>query len=72
MGLLPERVKTERRKPLTLLKDILIENNLGEGLKFLTLREQQVLSLYYLQGYKEREIANFYNITQQAISYLRK
>ena len=57
---------------MTILKTILLENNLEEGLKLLTGREQNIISLYYLGGYKEREIAKFYGITQQAISYLRK
>ena len=55
-----------------MLKQILIEHGLEEGLKILTEREQQVLALYYLSGYREREIAKIYGMTQQAISYLRK
>jgi len=56
---------------LTLLKTVLLENNLEEGYKLLTKREQKIISLYYLEGYKDGEIARLYGITQQVINRLR-
>jgi len=56
---------------LTLLKIVLLENNLEEGCKLLTKREQKIISLYYLEGYKDGEIAQLYGITQQVINRLR-
>jgi len=57
---------------LTLLKTVLLENNLEEGLKLLTQREKRILFLYYLAGYRDREIAKHFGTTQQTINYLRK
>ena len=57
---------------MTLLKTVLLENNLEEGYKLLTKREQKIISLYYLEGYKDGEIARLYGITQQVINRLRK
>ena len=56
---------------MTLLKIVLLENNLEEGCKLLTKREQKIISLYYLEGYKDGEIAQLYGITQQVINRLR-
>ena len=56
---------------MTMLKHILIEHGLEEGLKILTDREQQVLSLYYLAGFCDEEIANSYGIKRQNINRLR-
>ena len=56
---------------MTLLKTVLLENNLEEGYKLLTKREQKIISLYYLGGYKDGEIARLYGITQQVINRLR-
>jgi len=57
---------------LTLLKNILLENNLEEDYKLLTQREKKVIELYYLEGYRDEEIAKLYGITQQVINRLRK
>ena len=54
------------------LENILEKNNLEEGYKFLTKREKKIISLYYLEGYKDEEIATFYGITQQVINRLRR
>ncbi|MBU1457282.1 hypothetical protein KJ845_01060 [Patescibacteria group bacterium] len=54
------------------LKQILEKMGLEEGYKFLTEREKKVISLYYLEGYKDEEIAAFYGITQQVINRLRR
>ena len=57
---------------MNILENILEKNNLEEGYKLLTKREQRIISLYYLRGYKDEEIAIFYNLTRQAINYVRK
>jgi RNA polymerase sigma factor for flagellar operon FliA len=54
------------------LEKILQKNNLEEAHKLLTQRERKIISLYYLEGYKDEEIAAFYEVTQQAINYIRK
>jgi RNA polymerase sigma factor (sigma-70 family) len=58
--------------PLSKLENILEKNNLEEGYKFLTEREKKIISLYYLERYKDEEIATFYGITQQVINRLRR
>jgi RNA polymerase sigma factor for flagellar operon FliA len=57
---------------LNILKNILEEINLDKGYNLLTEREKKVISLYYLEGYKDEEIATFYGITQQVINRLRR
>jgi len=57
---------------MNVLENILEKNNLEEGYKHLTKREKKVINLYYLEGYKDEEIAVFYNLTQQTINYVRK
>jgi len=54
------------------LKNILQEVDMERGYELLTLRERKIISLYYLEGYKDEEIAAFYALTQQAINYIRK
>lgn len=54
------------------LKDILEKINLEEGYERLTEREKKIINLYYLEGYKDQEIAKFYGLTQQAINYIKK
>jgi len=54
------------------LKNILINVDLEKGYNLLTKREKKVINLYYLEGYKDKEIATFYGITQQVINRLRK
>ena len=54
------------------LENILINVDLEKGYEHLTKRERKVINLYYLQGYKDKEIATFYGITQQVINRLRK
>jgi RNA polymerase sigma factor (sigma-70 family) len=58
--------------PLSKLENILEKNNLEEGYKFLTEREKKVISLYYLEGYKDEEIAFGYGVTRQNIFKIRK
>ena len=54
------------------LENVLEKNNLEEGYKFLTEREKKVISLYYLEGYKDEEIAFYYGVTRQNIFKIRK
>lgn len=54
------------------LKNILIEIDLEKGYNLLTKRERKIISLYYLAGYTDEEIAKLYTLTQQAINYIRK
>ena len=53
------------------LENILIEINLEKGYKRLSKRERKIISLYYLEGYKDEEIAKFYGISRQIITRLR-
>jgi RNA polymerase sigma factor for flagellar operon FliA len=43
-----------------------------KGYNLLTKREIKIISLYYLAGYTDEEIAKLYTLTQQAINYIRK
>ena len=54
------------------LENILINIDLQKGYERLTQRERNIISLYYLAGYKDEEIAIFYDLTRQAINYIRK
>ena len=54
------------------LENILQEVDLKEGYKLLTKRERKIISLYYLEGYKDEEIARFSGISQQAVNKSRK
>ena len=54
------------------LENILIEIDLEKGYERLTQRERIIISMYYLEGYKDEEIAKLYTLTQQAINYIRK
>lgn len=54
------------------LENILTEIDLEKGYKLLTKREKNIIILYYLEGYKDEEIAIFYDLTRQAINYIRK
>ena len=58
--------------PLSRLENILIEIDLKEGYTRLTKREKNIINLYYLEGYKDEEIANFYGVTRQNIFKIRK
>ena len=54
------------------LENILINAYLEKGYERLTKREKKVINLYYLEGYKEEEIARFYGISQQAVNKSKK
>ena len=54
------------------LENILQEVDLKEGYKRLTKREREIISLYYLEGYKDEEIAKLYGINRQNVNRQRK
>jgi len=54
------------------LENILREVEMERGYRLLTIRERNIINLYYLEGYKDEEIAAFYDLTRQAINYIRK
>jgi len=54
------------------LKNILIKIDLEKGYERLTQRERNIINLYYLEGYKDEEIANIYGVCQQNINRQRK
>ena len=54
------------------LKNILIEINLEKGYNLLTKREKDIITLYYLGGYIDKEIASYYKVTRENIYKLRK
>ncbi len=54
------------------LENILIEINMEKGYHLLTKRERKIISLYYLQGYKDEEIAKIYGVCQQSVNESRK
>jgi RNA polymerase sigma factor for flagellar operon FliA len=64
--------KKRRNRSIHSLKIILRENDLEKGYDLLTKREKDIIDLYYLEGYKDEEIAVFYGLTQQAVNYIRK
>ena len=67
-----ENLILKRRILLDRLENILIAVYLEKGYKRLTKREKDIITLYYLEGYKDAEIAALYEITQQVINRLRK
>ena len=54
------------------LENILINIDLKKGYERLTQRERKIISLYYLEGYKDEEIARIYGVCQQNINRQRK
>ncbi len=54
------------------LENILINIDLGKGYERLTKRERKVINLYYLEGYKDEEIAKIYGVCQQSVNESRK
>ena len=54
------------------LENILREVDMERGYQLLTLRERNIISLYYLEGYKDKEIASHYGVTRQNIFKIRK
>lgn len=58
--------------PLNRLENILIGIDLKEGYARLTKREKNIINLYYLEGYKDEEIARLYGINRQNVNRQRK
>jgi RNA polymerase sigma factor for flagellar operon FliA len=58
--------------PLSKLKNILEKINLDKEYNLLTKREKKIINLYYLEGYKDEEIARLYGVCQQVINRLRR
>jgi len=54
------------------LENILINIDLEKGYERLTKREKKVINLYYLEGYKDEEIAKIYGVRQQSVNESRK
>ena len=54
------------------LENILINVELGKCYKRLTKRERKIINLYYLEGYKDEEIARLYGINRQNVNRQRK
>ena len=54
------------------LENILININLEKGYERLTIKERNIISLYYLQGYIDKEIASHYKVTRENVCKLRK
>jgi len=54
------------------LENILINIDLEKGYERLTHREKKVISLYYLEGYKDEEIAKIYGVCRQSVNESRQ
>lgn len=54
------------------LENVLIKIDLEKGYKLLTKREKNIIILYYLEGYKDEEIAKIYGVCQQSVNESRK
>ncbi|HAJ33187.1 MAG TPA: hypothetical protein DCK79_07415 [Candidatus Atribacteria bacterium] len=54
------------------LKNILGEVGMERSYERLTQRERNIISLYYLAGYKDEEIARLYGINRQNVNRQRK
>jgi len=54
------------------LENILIEIDLAKGYERLTIKERNIITLYYLEGYIDKEIALHYGVTRENIYKIRK
>ncbi len=54
------------------LENILREVDMEIGYQLLSPRERIIINLYYLEGYKDKEIAKIYGVCQQNINRQRK
>ena len=54
------------------LENVLTGIDLKEGSSYLTKREKNIINLYYLEGYRDKEIAKIYGVCQQNINRQRK
>jgi len=54
------------------LENILINIDLEKGYERLTIKEKNIITLYYLEGYIDKEIALHYGVTRENIYKIRK
>ncbi len=54
------------------LENVLIKIDLEKCYKLLTKREINIITLYYLEGYIDKEIALHYGVTRENIYKIRK
>jgi len=54
------------------LENILEEVDIERGYEHLTQRERIIISMYYLEGYKDEEIATIYGICRQSVNESRQ
>jgi len=54
------------------LENILGEVGMERSYERLTQREKDIINLYYLEGYRDKEIASHYGVTRQNIFKIRK
>ena len=54
------------------LENILQEVDMERGYQLLTPREKNIINLYYLEGYKDAEIARLYGVCQQSVNESRQ
>ena len=54
------------------LENILINVNLQKGYERLTIKEKNIITLYYLEGYKDEEIAKIYGVCRQSVNESRQ
>ena len=54
------------------LENVLIKIDLDKGYKLLTKREKNIIILYYLEGYKDEEIAKIYGVCRQSVNESRQ
>ena len=57
---------------LNRLENILTGIDLKEGYTSLTKREKNIINLYYLEGYKDEEIAKIYGVCRQSVNESRQ
>lgn len=57
---------------LNRLENILTGIDLKEGYTSLTKRERNIINLYYLEGYKDEEIAKIYGVCRQSVNESRQ
>ena len=54
------------------LENVLINVDLEKRYTRLTQREKKIITLYYLEGYRDEEIAKIYGVCQQTVKESRK
>jgi len=68
----PRNDRGARRILLDRLENILQEVDMERGYQLLTKRERNIISLYYLEGYKDEEIAKIYGVCRQSVNESRQ